>query len=443
MRRRDLLLAGAALSLQACSGSSGARPSLGPPPTSVSPSFSAPQPPSPDAVPKSFAQGSEWPKRRVSRSITALHRDHLCATLLRRADMNDPLEFPAVVDLNTHRTRILMLDDRGEFSTAEADLAAIEAGLSKDQPEFGKPLLCGPAVIDDEAAYLTVHTPREQPKDHVVAHLVKVRHADGQVEASATLMEDLYYPYREARITLSFSPDRSSLLVASRSDQLTNRETDFFGFRLSAKDLSVEFDARDVRPPNSRRMWQYGAAIQFFSKGTTHPMILLANGAEIDSTSMTGRFVVGEWCLYNQKDTDLVFQRNLTTGEEQQVSGLVPDDILSFGDFTPWTERSSFVSMHSLLLSPRCVVWTPGNPTAVVPWTADERPLPSLATVFGNVLFSGHHQHDDGAVTLRSLDTGEVIATIPRIAPYKGLGISAWGLAAGGVFLPANEWISR
>lgn len=443
MRRRDLLLAGAALSLQACSGSSGARPSLGPPPPSVSPSFSAPQPPSPDAVPTSFAQASEWPKRRVSRSITALYRDHLCATLLRRSDVNDPLEFPAVVDLNTHRTRILMLDDQGKFSTAEADLAAIEAGLSKDQPEFGKLLFCGPAVIDDEAAYLTVYTPREQPKDYVAAHLVKVRHSDGQVEASTTLMEDLYYLYRDTAVTLSFSADRSSLLTASQSDYVTGREIDFFGLRLNPKDLSVEFDMRDAKPAGSVSANLCGSAIQFASEDTTHPMVLLSNGAAVDSTSMDQRVVIGDWCLYRQKDTDLVFQRNLTTGEEQPVSGLVSEDIRHLRHFHPWTERSSFVSLNDGLSSKRFAVWTPGNPTAMIPWTADERPLPSGATVFGNVLFSGHPDHDDGAVTLRSLDTGEVIATAASVPSYGNWGVSAWGLVAGGVFLPANEWIPR
>ncbi|RRD03361.1 hypothetical protein EII34_14300 [Arachnia propionica] len=442
MRRRDLLFIGAALSMQACTSNTPTtlRPTLGPVPSAPSSAAPVASPPGPDAVPNSFSQSRAWPSVGIPSTITALHDHHLCGSIRRQDRSVEQMDFPVIVDLSTHTTRLLLLDDAGRFSTVEADLDEVEAEASRERPELGPQLLCGPAILDDAAAYLVVVAPKRSQERSTpelgVAHLVKVRLSDGQVEAAAVLQENFRLTFLEEELNLSFSTDHSSILIAATS----LGSADFIGKNLSATDLSTQFDILDVMPSDISSSWPAGAAIHVHGDQSGSHLVMLKDGTSLETSGDLGAYVFDDFHLHLDATGSSVL-RNLATGEEQQVTGLSGRDIANFRTPGPWTRRSTFVSIGGGESRRRLTVWTPGTSEPSLQWEEEHLP-PAGAVVFQDVLLSGSPHVDDGALTLRRIDTAEVIATVPRSVFGNGMGITAWGIATGGVFLPADGWLT-
>ena len=430
MRRRDLLFIGAALTLPACSTIPGAvpRPSIPPGPTLPADAPPLPfTPPGPDAVPKSFLATPQWPNAPIRTRITALHRHHLCAAVLRDKTQS----YPVVVDVTGPTTRVVLSDASGTFTTRDVELDFLAEHLDPtvEQPDLGQPLVTGPAIMDDDHAYLLVIRAIGNPG---VAHLLKITLSDGVIAASALLSEWFDASLLDG-IFLSFSPDGTSLLVVGSGGSGT---TDgFIGMRLDATDLSVQFDAHDVLT-EAGGVGVAGEALTVPSTTHRKNLVLLADGREI--LDLDAPVVIGPWC-YHRTGAQQVMLRDLTTGEETPVPDLPPTDLHQLWPRSRriWSTSAHRTINHRFPTEPeRFSVWLPGESAPVLQWRRTEHPIPDKSSVFGNTLYS----RGNDSMEIRSLGSGEVLGSIPSQSFNGEFAVSSWGAATTNHFSPANEW---
>ena len=156
MRRRTLLTAaavGAAMTalpgLAACWPGRSTR-SRRPAPT---------PPPTPDAAPSAFAERPTWPDVAANMTLTAARDHYLCAgTTASEASKTFTGGWcPVIVDVSTLTTRAVLLDKNGTWTTAEAELVSRYA-IGKDPKSALTTIVIGPALLDEEHAYLVVGT---------------------------------------------------------------------------------------------------------------------------------------------------------------------------------------------------------------------------------------------------------------------------------------------
>ncbi|MDO5083638.1 MAG: hypothetical protein Q4D89_09565 [Arachnia propionica] len=431
MRRRHLLLAGAALALPACGSVPGSvpRPSIPPGPTlpADAPPLSF-APPGPDAVPRSFLATPQWPDIPISTRITALHRHHLCAAVPRA----EAHSYPVVVDVTGPTTRVVLTDGNDTFTTRDVDLDLLAEHLDPDEehPDLGQPLAMGPAVMDDDHAWLVV---ARSTGTLAVVHLLKIRLSDGNVDASA-LLSERFDTSRLGMMSLSFSADATSLLVAGDGD--SRRSADFIGVRLDAADLSVQFDAHDLIPATAQ-VSVAGEALR--TTTTTHDkdLVLLADGRVLTVPHFGGGVVVGQWC-YDTAASEQVMLRDLTTGAETPVPDLRRNDLRHFRRprfLAVWSTSEHLTISHLGEKPEQFSVWLPGEGSPVLQWKQDEHPVPFESSVFGATLYS----RSSDFLEVRSVDSGEILSSFPWQS-RSDFAVSAWGAADAYHFFPANEW---
>lgn len=213
--------------------------------------------------------------------------------------------------------------------------------------------------------------------------------------------------------------------------------------RLAVSDLSIQFDLSQLGLP-IRTAHAAGGAVNIVTDSWS--LIVLHDGTRLDDVG-EATVVLGEWLLSSTRQG--MSTRNLTTGEEHEVTGILtfPGEFLTstskpFPQPPLWTERTTHVDISSDSTVKSLTAWTPGTTAPRLQWTEEEQPVPSGAVVYGDVLYSGHPEHDRAALILRALDSGEVLATLPRIVRGGDIGVTAWGVSTGGVVLPATDWFA-
>lgn len=461
MHRRAFLTsaaAGALSALTACSGSTAVTPSIAP--VTTPSRTTAPSPPSATAVPSSFALQPRWPVFGTSDSVTALRTHYLCGSTV--VDGEDGARWtvstghwPVVVDLQDpeNPTTWALLPDGDDAWTTRtvqaADSSATPAASAAPSvlasPRYS--LTAGPALLDDGYAYLTVGTAAKESRCPV--DLVKVDLSDGTVAASTRLSSAFTTHKIKHDLSLSFTEDRSALLIAGDGPISSSTDPDAknIGLRLSAADLSVQLDAATVlAEPRSVKMcgealtatYEDDEVIVYLADGTIEPL---------DSTRPK---TVRDGRLYYYNRTDhSVLAYDPRTGETITISetgGYETFDSLSNG-----TNDHIHTDQHEVILGatiydePSFSVWRPGETSPAVSWEAAEQTIPEAACVFGEVLYTTSRD-DNGTLRLTSLTSGESVGEVPGAAQqWNGavtLAVCAWGLAASGVFYPATEWLS-
>lgn len=461
MHRRAFLTsaaAGALSALTAYSGSTAVTPSIAP--VTTPSRTTAPSPPSATAVPSSFALQPRWPVFGTSDSVTALRTHYLCGSTV--VDGEDGARWtvstghwPVVVDLQDpeNPTTWALLPDGDDAWTTRtvqaADSSATPAASAAPSvlasPRYS--LTAGPALLDDGYAYLTVGTAAKESRCPV--DLVKVDLSDGTVAASTRLSSAFTTHKIKHDLSLSFTEDRSALLIAGDGPISSSTDPDAknIGLRLSAADLSVQLDAATVlAEPRSVKMcgealtatYEDDEVIVYLADGTIEPL---------DSTRPE---TVRDGRLYYYNRTDhSVLAYDPRTGETITISetgGYETFDSLSNG-----TNDHIHTDQHEVILGaaiydePSFSVWRPGETSHAVSWEAAEQTIPEAACVFGEVLYTTSRD-DNGTLRLTSLTSGESVGEVPGAArQWNGavtLAVCAWGLAASGVFYPATEWLS-
>lgn len=462
MHRRAFLTsaaAGALSALTAYSGSTAVTPSIAP--VTTPSRTTAPSPPSATAVPSSFALQPRWPVFGTSDSVTALRTHYLCGSTV--VDGEDGARWtvstghwPVVVDLQDpeNPTTWALLPDGDDAWTTRtvqaADSSATPAASAAPSvlasPRYS--LTAGPALLDDGYAYLTVGTAAKESRCPV--DLVKVDLSDGTVAASTRLSSAFTTHKIKHDLSLSFTEDRSALLIAGDGPISSSTDPDAknIGLRLSAADLSVQLDAATVLTDSSSQWHSCGEALTATYEDD-EVIVYLADGT-IEPLDSTRPKTVRDGRLYYYNRTDhSVLAYDPRTGETITISetgGYETFDSLSNG-----TNDHIHTDQHEVILGaaiydePSFSVWRPGETSHAVSWEAAEQTIPEAACVFGEVLYTTSRD-DNGTLRLTSLTSGESVGEVPGAAQrWNGavtLAVCAWGLAASGVFYPATEWLS-
>ena len=425
MRRRTFLTATAAAgtlsALAACSGSnspvSTPSPSFGVTPSSrPSPTPSGAykhSPPNAAAVPSSFASQPRWPNFGTAGSITALRENYLCGSAGPEAEDEVRRTFlghcPVVAELENLTTWAVLPDDDGTWSTstvrsADSFTAPETAGSLSTLPSSRYMLLTGPALLDETYAYLTIGIldDTQISADYGLAHtlcrvdLVKVALSDGAVAASTTLSNNFIADSIEKTRTfaLSFSEDRSALLIAGDNED-QELDPNGIGLRLSATDLSVQFDATTVlAEPVSRRKtcgealtatYEDREVIVYLSDGTTETLTELEAAAVRD-----GRLYYYDVTRFPNSSTikshGAAHARNLGTGETITISENDSNAFDDIDNFNNTDARPLYTDQHDVILWSRTSgtdpssfsVWKPDQTTPTLSWKKAEQAIPCL-----------------------------------------------------------------
>ena len=473
MRRRAFLSTVGALSALAvcpgCSGSKGApKPSIAP--IAARSYTSAPSPPNAAAAPSSFSAQPLWPDFGRIDVITAVREHYLCAS----ADVSEETEAawtvssgscPVVADLEGPTTWAVLPDGDGawttraitaaDFSTASADPASSSTpGIPMYQ------LVTGPALLDETYAYLAVGLisgERLSSSDAVCpVDLVKVDLSDGTIAASTRVSNAFVINRIEHGISMSFTEDRSALLISgdSTSKDESTPEAIGIGLRLSATDLSVQFDATTVlAEPVSRRKtcgealtatYEDREVIVYLSDGTTETLTELEAAAVRD-----GRLYYYDVTRFPNSSTikshGAAHARNLGTGETITISENDSNAFDDIDNFNNTDARPLYTDQHDVILWSRTSgtdpssfsVWKPDQTTPTLSWKKAEQAIPTAACVFGDVVYTV-----GGPLRLVSLSSGEELSEVPGKAWNWStrIAVTAWGLAVGSAFYPATEW---
>ena len=427
-----------------------------------------PDPPNAAAVPSSFSSASLWPDLGTPSSITALREHYLCGDIvLDRADEARRTvpdgHCPVVVDLKGPTTWAVLPDDDGAWTTRTVQAAGPPATPITADPSGASTVALfrmetGPALLDEKHAYLTVGlvTGDEGQSSTGLTpcsvDLVKVDLADGSVAASARLSSAFIAERIKGNLSLSFTEDRSALLV-SGSSPTYDLSLKGIGLRLSAADLSVQLDAATVLTDSSSQWQSCGEALTATYEDD-EVIVYLADGTTESLAEMKAVAVRDGWLYYYDatrypgsatiKSSGAARARRLNTGETVTVSETGKGTFASLDDHEQTDDRLS-TDQHEVILwggTDRSTfsVRRPGEAEPLLSWEAAERAVPDAACVFGDVLYTFGSE----SLQLISLTSGNSLSEVPGTAWNWGgsVAVTAWGLAVSGVFYPATEWFS-
>lgn len=427
-------------------------------------------PPGPDSVPTSFADRPTWPTAGTTDTdtvITAAHDRYLCggARIKEALDVITGGWCPVVVDVGTLTTHAVLLDENGSWTTKEAETAGLHS-MGKDPRTALTTIMMGPALLDDEYAYLTMgalilsspstedpssydHPPEGTTCPVVVA---KVRLSDASIMNVATVAEK-YSTKNVESINLSFSADRSSLIMTGKGDQspTTQPPENYIALRLSAADLSVELDARSILENQYvTYIRSYGQAIGYHpATASTSSILFLSNGEHESTGGAVPTIVRDDWYYYRDDTTDEQgLARNVSSGQTVVLKGDWENEVEWWPTISS-DQQASLAFNHQRGSAPYLSVRLPGASAPALKWTENERRVPDGACVVGDILYSSYDLDDSGSTTtdhldLTSISTGEEITQTEGETGLAGECnnvITPWGLATYGAFYSATAWL--
>lgn len=463
MRRRDLLTLTTAMAGAAIVGTTGCTPE-------------SPAPvddPPPEGFPINFADSPAWSGSNApawslvlsETEFTAVKDRHLVAmTVVPEAERAFAYGLlPVVVDVTGPTTRALLLDDDGTWITKP--VKPKESGPRST--ELSQTALTamhqGPAVIDDTHAYvvagvLSLETPGQfentsSSEAHCPVMLFKIRLDDGAVVASTTVSDDISFGDLPSA-ALSFSEDGTALLLVggtppANDDADSNAGFGWMGLRLSTADLSVEFDARalyvgqevtSVSPAGQAVLVSLPTAFS-----TQNELVRLTDGVRMRTASRQA-LAIGDWVHWSeQKDSssEELVAVNTRTGQRVTVAPEVGDPKDLLDAFTSWPRIFCGTPVATHWSEKDLTVWRPGAPEPSVHLTEKEAVRAGVA-VLKDVIYTWHGDDTATTLTLRRLDSGEVLAehSVPPRVLGSGTGaVTPWGCISGSKFFRATKWL--
>ena len=437
------------------------------------PNRSAPAPPpGPDSAPTSFADRPTWPTAQTTDTdavITAARDRYLCggARIKEALDVITGGWCPVVVDVGGLTTHAVLLDENGSWTTKEAETVS-RYSMGKDPRTALTTIMMGPALLDDEYAYLTIgalilsspstedpssydHSPEGATCPVVVA---KVRLSDASITNVATVAEN-YSAENVESIRLSFSADRSSLIMTGEGEgdesSATQPPENYIALRLSAADLSVELDARSILEDQYiTHISFYGQAIGYKPATASTSIIMFLGNGEHESTGGALPIIVrDDWYYYRDDTTDEQgLARNVSSGQTVVLKDDWENEVRWWPSISS-DQQASLAFNHQRGSAPYLSVRLPGASAPALKWTENERRVPDGACVVGDILYSSYDLDDSGSTTtdhldLTSISTGEEITQTEGetglAGDYSNV-ITPWGLAAYGAFYSATAWL--
>jgi len=250
------------------------------------------------------------------------------------------------------------------------------------------------------------------------------------------------------RVTLMLDVEHGTLLIVGDTRGVSQK-ADSFGFRISAADLSIQFDASTVLADGFQVEESLGEALLVKDKAV---IVYLVTGVLEDRGSKVIKSVKDGWVYYKESDNssreleaykrDAFRAQNIATGENilladhpQQFHGLA-------------TQIPIYTNQHEVILYGEYEdsifsVRQPGSATPILSWNSGERAIPSTACVFGDIAYlapSKHASNRDGALQLVSLSAGQDVNEIPISAWGDSIAVSSWGIVLHDAFYPADAW---
>lgn len=454
LRRRDLLIAATALAGSAVTGCS-------------SSFHDALQPPTPGEIPVEFADHAVWPGDNTYFAVTAMRERHLVGmtTVADAAGTFVSGWVPVLVDLTGGITRAVLTDDSGAWVTR---VVKPTSGLERKKPAATAltTLVEGPAVIDDEHAYLCVgvvlwDSPQQEPvmkgqSLDTLGHLVvlKLRLSDGAVVASRTASDRFAQGPFAGRVHLSFTADRSSLLLAGGryGSEARDKGAGWVGLRLRCSDLEIEYDAHALHGTGlAKSVTPAGQGLSFsYAPGEPPEVISLLTeqryrheSPAVGSAGDAEALVVGDWVylLENRgKNGQQDLHRyviNMATGERTDIPDADPD-------FPVWpsvfTDRSFLLDAD---LPYRLAVWPLGAAEPQATWPSSEALTVESVATLGEHFYAQGRQDGKSVLKVLPFDSTTPVATIEY---QKGLfdkvtAVTRWGIVTGRGFIPATRWL--
>ena len=460
MRRRIFLTAAlgatmsaSALSLSGCATIRQriARTLIPQPPTVLHASLSTP--PKATAVPTNFGSEAVWPLRikenqnhpwPTNAMIETTHGSFLIAYDVNSDDDTAALsgDRPIIVDLKGPKTYTLVPDDSEHGYRIEPMTVPQVGGMptaNRVDPSRGTLIteqFTSAATCDDEFAYLI--TGREdvadqRPENRGRVSLLKIRLADRRIVASTVLGENLALKTREstyrAGSSIKMTSDGTGLLVTS---SIPHR-----ALRLSAKDLSVQFDLASTTSQNFCAL-EGGEAVALLSddeKAQT-AIVTLTDGVTHPIENVSARLVHQGYLYAVDSHTHEPpypeFSINLATGERTDLT-----DLPAEGEDKHATLTAS--NGYVIRMTNYIQVRKNGSATALLTRKSTEQESYKSAAIYGSILYLALN---GGRLRLINLDTGKVILESPTGGQHEMVTVTPYGFCNVAGFYPATAWKS-
>ena len=460
MRRRVFLTAAlgattsaSALSLSGCASIKQriARTLTPQPPTVLHASLSTP--PKATAIPTNFGSEPVWPLRikenqnhpwPTNAMIETTRGSSLIAYDVNSDDDTAGLsgDRPIIVDLKGPTTYALVPDDSEHGYRIEPMTVPQVGGVPEGNPVAPSPgtlvteqFTCA-ATCDDEFAYLV--TGREdvvdqRPENRGRVSLLKIRLADRSIVASAVLGENLALKARES----TYRAGSSITLTSHGADLLVTTSVPHRAPRLSAKDLSVQFDLASTTSQTFCAV-EGGEAVALLSddEKSQTAIVTLADGVTHPIENMSA-LLVHQGYLYaaDTRAKEPPYPElcvNLATGERTELTDLPADEEHRY---VILTASNGYVVRRTEYIQVR----KNGSATALFTRKSTEEESYKSAAIYGSILYLALN---GGRLRLMDLDTGEVILESPTGGQHEMVTVTPHGFCNEAGFYPATAWRS-
>ena len=460
MRRRIFLTAAlgatagaGALSLSGCASIKQriARTLIPQPPTVLHASLSTP--PKATAIPTSFGSEAVWPLRvkenqnhpwPTNAIVETTRGSFLIAYDVSSDDDSTGLsgDRPIIVDLKGPTTYTLVPDDSEHGYRIEPMTVPQVGGVPEGNPVAPTPgtlvteQFISAAACDDEFAYLITGREDvidERPENRGRVSLLKIRLADRRIVASTLLGENLALKARES----TYRAGSSITLTSDGADLLVTTSVPHRALRLSAKDLSVQFDLASV---TSQRFCAVdgGEAVALLSDDgkVETAIVTLADGVTHPIENVSAR-LVHQGYLYGidsraKKPPYPELFINLATGERTELTDLPVDKEDKYADLTA---SNGYVVRKTDYIQVR----KNGSATAMLTRKSTEKESYKSAAIYGSILYLALN---GGRLRLINLDTGAVILESPTGGQHEMVTVTPYGFCNESAFYPATAWKS-
>ena len=461
MRRRVFLTAAlgatasaGALSLSGCASMRQriARTLTPQPPTVLHASLSTP--PKATAIPTSFGSEAVWPLRikenqnhpwPTNAMIETAHGSFLIAYDVNSDDDDTAAlsgDRPIIVDLNGPKTYTLVPDDSEHGYRIEPMTVPQVGGVPAGSPVAPSPgtlvteqFTCA-ATCDDEFAYLITGREDvldERPENRGRVSLLKIRLADRRIVASALLGENLALKARES----TYRAGSSITLTSDGAGLLVTTSVPHRALRLSAKDLSVQFDLASATSQSFCAV-AGGEAVALLGDDAKvqTAIVTLADGLTHPIENLSAQLVHRGYLYATDSRTKEPpypeLSINLATGERTELTDLPVDK----EDKHPTLTASNG---YVIRRTDHIQVRKNGSATALLTRESTEEESYQSAAIYGSILYLALN---GGRLRLMDLDTGEVILESPTGGQHEIVTVTPYGFCNESAFYPATAWKS-
>ena len=459
MRRRIFLTAAlgattsaGALSLSGCAEIRQriARTLTSQPPTVLHASLSSP--PKGSAIPTDFGSEAVWPLRVKENQNHPWPTNAMIETargsFLIAYDVNcdDTAglsgDRPIIVDLKGPTTYALVPDDSEHGYRIEPmkvpQVSSVPGGNGV-APGPGTLVIeqfTSAGTCDDEFAYLIIgreDVVDERPENRGRVSLLKIRLADRRIVAGTLLGENLALKARES----TYRAGSSITLTSDGTGLLVTTSVPHRALRLSAKDLSVQFDLASVTSQSFCALEGGEAVVLLSDDEKVHTAVItLADGVTHPIEDLSAQLVHrGYLYAIDNRTKEPPYSElsiNLATGKRTELRDLPVDKE---------DKRVNLTASNGYVIrrTDHIQVRKNGSATALITRESTEKESYKSAAIYGSTLYLAL---DGGRLHLIDLDTGEVILESQTGGQHEMVTVTPYGFCNEGAFYPAIAWRS-